>query len=84
VIVRKGKVDFKYNVEEKLLSEEELFKGYILVCLSTCISDCEIFISPETRIEGQRIQTGAVIPKVAPELVIKNIPSHRVLASRSS
>ena len=76
VIVRKGKVDFKYNVEEKLLSEEELSKGYVLACLSTCISDCEIFIPPETRIEGQRIQTDAVIPKVAPEPAIKKVFLH--------
>jgi len=73
VIVRKGKVDFKYNVEEKLLTPEELSKGYVLACLSKCLTDCEVYVPPESRLERPKIQTEAIIPKVVPNPAIRKI-----------
>ncbi len=73
VVVRKGDVDFRYNPEELLLTKEELDEGYVLACQTRVLSDCEIFIPPETRIEGQRIQTDARIPNVEPDPFIEKI-----------
>jgi len=73
VVIKKGNVDFKYNPEEALLTKEELDEGYVLACQSFLLSDCEVFIPPETRIEGQRIQTDARIPKVEPQPIIEKI-----------
>ena len=64
VIIKKGSVDFIYNPKEKLLTEEELKAGYVLACLSLVNSDCEIFIPPESRLEGQRILSDALVPEV--------------------
>ena len=73
VIVKKGKVSFEYKEEEGLLTKEELAQGYVLACQSLCLSDCEVFIPPETRIEGQKIQTDALIPKVTPQPLIEKV-----------
>ena len=73
VILKSGQVDFQYNPEEKLLTPEELDRKVILACIARCLSDCEIFIPPETRIEGQRIQTDAAIPKISPDPVVEKI-----------
>lgn len=73
VVIRKGRVEFKYDKEEKLLTQEELSAGYVLACQSMCLSDSEIFIPPETRIEGQRIQADAVIPRVEPSPIVRKI-----------
>lgn len=73
IIVRSGKVDFQYNPEEKLLTPEELSKGYVLACLTKCLSDCEIFIPPETRIEGQKMQIDVKLPIISPEPMIRKI-----------
>ncbi|RLE89192.1 MAG: ferredoxin, partial [Thermoprotei archaeon] len=73
VIVIKGKVDFRYDPKEGLLTDEELKEGCVLACLSRCLTDCEVFIPPETRIEGQRIQTDALIPEVIPQPAVKKI-----------
>jgi len=73
VIVRKGKVDFKYDPKEGLLTDKELEEGYVLACLSHCLTDCEVFIPPETRIEGQRIQTDALIPEITPQPIVEKI-----------
>ncbi len=64
VIVRRGSVDFIYNPKEKLLTREELKAGYVLACLSLVNSDCEIFVPPESRLEGQRILSDALVPEV--------------------
>ncbi len=73
VAVKRGEVDFRYNPEEKLLTNEELSEGHILACLAYPKSDCEIFIPPETRIEGQRIQTDAMLPKIKPEPLVRKV-----------
>lgn len=64
VIIRKGEFDFRYSPKEKLLTEEELSSGYVLVCQTRCKSDCEMLIPPESRIEGQKILSDAVIPDI--------------------
>ena len=64
VIIRKGEIDFRYSQKEKLLTEEELSSGYVLACQTRCKSDCEILIPPESRIEGQKILSDAVIPDI--------------------
>lgn len=64
VVIRKGDIDFRYIPKEKLLTEEELSQGYALACLTRCKSDCEVLIPPESRIEGQKILSDAVIPDI--------------------
>ncbi len=73
VIVRRGNVDFIYNPKEKLLTVEELKAGYVLACLSLVNSDCEVFVPPESRLEGQRILSDALLPKVKLEPIIRKI-----------
>ncbi len=73
VIVQKGEVDFKYDPREKLLTDRELKEGYVLACLSYPKSDCEVFIPPETRLEGQKIQMEAKIPEITPEPVVRKV-----------
>lgn len=73
VIVKSGEIDFQYNSEEKLLSPDELSRNYVLACLTKCLSNCEIFIPPETRIEGQRIQIDVKLPSVNPDPVVKKM-----------
>lgn len=81
VIIRKGEFDFRYNPKEKLLTEEEFNRGYVLACQTRCISDCEVLIPPESRIEGQRILSEAVIPEIAVEPAVKKlfIPPQQLL-----
>lgn len=73
IIIQKGEVQFNYDPKEKLLTDEELNDGYVLACLSFPKSDCEVFIPPETRLEGQKIQMEAKIPKIIPEPVVKKV-----------
>jgi len=73
IIVQKGSVQFNYDPKEKLLTEEELKEGYVLACLTFPMSDCEVFIPPETRLEGQKIQMEAKVPKVIPEPAVKKV-----------
>lgn len=64
VIVKKGNVDFK-SIGEEFLTEDEALKGYVLACLSYPLEDCEIFVPIESRIEGQKLQLEAKIPKIS-------------------
>ena len=73
IVVEKGEVDFKYDPKEKLLTDKELKDGYVLACLTYPRSDCEVFIPPETRLEGQKIQTEANLPEITPEPVVKKV-----------
>jgi uncharacterized 2Fe-2S/4Fe-4S cluster protein (DUF4445 family) len=70
VIVKKGNVDFK-SIGEEFLTEDEALKGYVLACLSYPLEDCEIFVPVESRIEGQKLQFEAKIPKITPITSIK-------------
>lgn len=63
VVVRRGEVEFARPEEGRLLSEEELNEGYVLACLTRCLTDCEVFVPPETRMERQRMQAEALIPR---------------------
>ncbi|MFB0551371.1 MAG: ASKHA domain-containing protein [Nitrososphaeria archaeon] len=65
-IVKNGNIDFRVPRGEKLLSDEELSRGYVLACQTRCLSDCEVLIPPESRIEGQQILSKAQIFKVKP------------------
>jgi len=73
IIVKSGKFDFKYNPDEKLLTPDELRNGYVLACLTKCLSDCEIFIPPETIIEKPKIQAEVMLPTVSPNPMIRKI-----------
>ena len=73
IIVKSGKFDFKYNPDEKLLTPDELKNGYVLACLTKCLSDCEIFIPPETIIEKPKIQAEVMLPTVSPNPMIRKI-----------
>ncbi|MCD6491376.1 MAG: DUF4445 domain-containing protein [Candidatus Korarchaeota archaeon] len=73
IIIKSGKFDFKYNPDEKLLTPDELRNGYVLACLTRCLSDCEIFIPPETIIEKPKIQAEVMLPTVSPNPMICKI-----------
>lgn len=73
IIIKSGKFDFKYNPDEKLLTPDELRNGYVLACLTKCLSDCEIFIPPETIIEKPKIQAEVMLPTVSPNPMIRKI-----------
>ena len=73
VIVRSGDVKFDYNPEEKLLTPEELSSGYVLACLTKCLSDCEVFIPPETRVEKQKMQMEVRLPEVSLDPAVRKI-----------
>ena len=73
IIIKSGKFDFKYNPDEKLLTPDELRNGYVLACLTRCLSDCEIFIPPETIIEKPKIQAEVMLPTVSPNPMIRKI-----------
>ena len=73
VIVRSGKVEFDYNPEEKLLTPEELSSGYVLACLTKCLSDCEVFIPPESRVEKQRMQMEVRLPEVKVDPAVRKV-----------
>lgn len=68
VIVQKGEVVLKGG--EEFLTREELERGYVLACSARCMSDCEILIPPETRIEGQKMQMDVALPEVEPRPAI--------------
>lgn len=72
VIVQRGLVEF-HQGEEDFLTREELERGYVLACLARCLSDCEILIPPESRIEGQRIQREVALPEVTPHPAIVKV-----------
>jgi len=72
VIVQRGLVEFRQE-EEEFLTHEELARGYVLACLARCLSDCEILIPPESRIEGQRIQREVALPKVTPHPAVVKV-----------
>ncbi|MEM2554570.1 MAG: ASKHA domain-containing protein [Nitrososphaerota archaeon] len=72
IIVKKGNVDFK-SIGEEFLTEDEALKGYVLACLSYPLEDCEIFVPIESRIEGQKLQLEAKIPKISLLTSIKKI-----------
>ena len=73
IIIKSGKFDFKYNPEEKLLTPDELKSGYVLACLTRCLSDCEIFIPPETIIEKPKIQSEVMLPTASPDPMVHKI-----------
>ncbi len=81
VIIKSGEIDFKYNPEDKLLTPEELSRGYVLACLTKCLSDCEVYIPPETIIERPKIQADVVLPSVEPNPMIKKILASSYLPS---
>ncbi|MEM2210203.1 MAG: ASKHA domain-containing protein [Nitrososphaerales archaeon] len=66
VIIKKGEIEFKIPKEEKLLSNIELSQGYVLACQTRCLSDCEVLIPAESRVEGQKILSKAEIFKIEP------------------
>ena len=72
-IVRKGKTDFKYDPQEKLLTTEEIGQGYVLACQTICKTDCEVLIPPESRIEGQKILSEAVIPEIKVNPIVRKL-----------
>ena len=73
VIVRKGEVEFNYDPKEGLLTPEELSTGCMLACLTRCLTDCEVYVPPESRLEGQKIQVEALIPEVVPKPIIRKV-----------
>ena len=73
VIVKNGETNSTYDIKENLLSEKELSQGYKLACLTSCQSNCEVLIPPESRIEGQKIISEATIPEVQLEPAIKKL-----------
>ena len=73
VIVRSGKVEFDDKSGADLVSSSELEQGVVLACLSRIESDSEIFIPPESRIEGQRLQTEARLPRVPLKPLVRRI-----------
>ena len=83
VVVEEGEYEFEYDPSEGLLTEEELERKYVLACRCKCLSDCTIFVPPETRLEGQRLQMDAVLPRVSPSPAVRKIyaPPERILDS---
>ena len=56
VKIVKGEYEFKYDPKLGLLTKEELEEGYVLACRTRCLTDCEIYIPPETRIGTQKLK----------------------------
>ncbi len=55
VIVKKGDYEINPEPHEKFLSEMEMEEGVVLACQTFLMSDAEIFIPPESRLEKQQI-----------------------------
>lgn len=55
VILEKGEIQRRSGTPEKLLTEEELEKGYYLACMVRIIEDCEFTIPTESRIDRPKI-----------------------------
>ncbi len=55
VVVRKGDYEINPEPHEKFLSEKEMEEGVVLACQTFLLSDAEIFIPPESRLEKQQI-----------------------------
>ncbi len=55
VVVKKGKYEINPEPHEKFLSEKEMEEGVVLACQTFLLSDAEIFIPPESRLEKQQI-----------------------------
>jgi len=72
VIIEKGDVQTSYGKND-LLTQAEIDKGYVIACLSRCLSDCYVYIPPETRIEGQKIQIDVKLPHIKPNPIIKKV-----------
>ncbi|MCX8191324.1 MAG: ASKHA domain-containing protein, partial [Nitrososphaerales archaeon] len=67
VIIKKGEIESRISKEEKLLSDMEISQGYVLACQTRCLSDCEVLIPAESRVEGQKILSKAEIFKIEPK-----------------
>ncbi|PCN50425.1 ferredoxin [Candidatus Geothermarchaeota archaeon ex4572_27] len=81
VIVRSGEVKHDYDPKSKLLTPDELSSGYVLACQARVLTDCEVFIPPETRVEAQKIQMDVLLPRISPDPAVKKvyIPSDEVV-----
>ncbi|WP_290898348.1 ASKHA domain-containing protein [Ferroglobus sp.] len=55
VVVKKGSVEKNPEPHEKFVSKEEEEEGVVLACQSKILSDLEVFIPPESRLEKQQI-----------------------------
>ncbi len=55
VVVKKGDYEINPEPHEKFLSEKEMEDGVVLACQTFLLSDAEIFIPPESRLEKQQI-----------------------------
>jgi uncharacterized 2Fe-2S/4Fe-4S cluster protein (DUF4445 family) len=68
VILNKGEVFDLSPKYEKLLSHQELSKGYHLACLGRILSDCEVTIPVESRVFRPKILLSieAIIDKIDP------------------
>lgn len=64
VTINKGQVSVSSFHDEKFLTPQELSEGYHIACKTRLLSDVEVGIPPETRIEKQQILTQAVISKI--------------------
>lgn len=78
VIVQKGQVDLKPDGKASAPGDES--KQYVLACIAYPLGDCEIFVPPRSRIEGQRLQLEAKIPvtELDPSIVKFYIPPSEV------
>jgi uncharacterized 2Fe-2S/4Fe-4S cluster protein (DUF4445 family) len=56
VVVKKGEIDLvDPELHEKFIKDDEIDAGYVLACQTKVLSDAEIFIPPESRLEKQQI-----------------------------
>ena len=73
VIVEKGEVSTDPSLDRQFFSQEEIDRGYHLACKTYVLSEAVVNIPPETRIEGQKILTTAIIPESEINPVCKKI-----------
>ncbi|RLI76114.1 ferredoxin [Archaeoglobales archaeon] len=71
VIVKKGEVKKNEETHEKFIKGDEEKEGYILACQSYLLSDAEIFIPPESRLEKQQILTEFLVSEKELSPIIK-------------
>ncbi|MFB0558409.1 MAG: ASKHA domain-containing protein [Candidatus Bathyarchaeia archaeon] len=67
VILERGEVERVSKTHEKLLSHDELERGYLLACMVRLLGDCTFTIPAESRVESPKILLSAELTIEKPD-----------------
>jgi|Deesub1362A_J573_1020465.scaffolds.fasta_scaffold00018_149 uncharacterized 2Fe-2S/4Fe-4S cluster protein (DUF4445 family) len=63
VLVNNGVTEKSEELQKRFLSKERREKGFVIACRTKALSDLEVFIPPETRLEKQQILSDFVVTR---------------------